>query len=168
MKTLVTGPSGSGKIYLTQKLHELGLNTVDADTIEGLSSWYDKDNNPVIYPNDADKEFFDNHSFLWNRSFLSQYLSEKDEIYLLGLSGNILDMLDLFDKSYYLDVSPRVMEERLQHPSRENPMGNTVYQRQNAILWAKDFKKKALKKGLILINADQSAVDIYRALNLQN
>ncbi len=157
MKVLITGPSGSGKTYLSKELKKLGLNTVDADTIKGLSAWYDGNNNQVEYPIDAGPDFFDNHSFLWNKEFLKEYLRDKTDIYILGLSGNILNMLDLFDKTYYLDISPQVMDERLQHPSRKNPMGNTEFQRKNAIQWSHEFKKKALNKKLTVINAEQTA-----------
>lgn len=164
MKVLITGPSGAGKTYLSKELKKLGLNSVDADLIEGLSSWYDGRGNVVKYPENAGKEFLDNHSFLWNKSFLEDYLADKNDIYLLGSSGNIFEMLDLFDKSYYLDVSGEAIGERLQHEGRENPMGNTEYQRNNAILWAQELREKAKSLGLNFINGELSAEEIFKLL----
>lgn len=65
MKVLIFGASGSGKTYISSKLRPLGIKAIDADLIDSLSSWYDGSGNKVKYPEDADKEFLDNHEFLW-------------------------------------------------------------------------------------------------------
>lgn len=153
MKVLVFGPSGSGKTYISSKLRNLSVNAVDADKIEGLSFWYDGQGNKVEYPEDADKDFLDNHSFLWDRNFLEDYLEKNPDIYLFGVSGNIFDMLDLFDKVYFLKVNPDLQKERLLHQSRENPMGNTEYQRENAVRWGLELEQKAKTSGIEFIDA---------------
>lgn len=164
MKVLVFGPSGSGKTYLSYKLKNLGINAVDADSIEGLSSWFDGSGNKVNYPGDAGPEFLDNHSFLWDKEFLKKYLKEKDEIYLFGSAGNITKMFDLFDKVYFLKIAPDLQKERLTHKTRKNPMGNTEYQRGNAIKWAKELEKKAKSAGARFIDATLSPKEIYDLL----
>lgn len=164
MKVLIIGPSGSGKTYLASELKKLGLNSVDADLIKGLHSWYDAQGNKVVFPKDAGKEFLDTHSFLWDRNCLIIYLKGNPNIYLLGASGNVLETIDLFDKVYYLDVPAKVIDERLQHESRENPMGKTEYQRQNAIKWAEELKKKSRELGLEFIDGTKSAEEIYNQI----
>lgn len=153
MKVLVFGPSGSGKTYLSSTLQKLGINAVDSDLIEGLSSWYDGADNKIVYSEDADKEFLNNHSFLWDRKFLEDYLSKNPDVYLFGASGNIFDMFDLFDKVYFLKVDPDLQKERLLHDSRENPMGNTEYQRENAVRWGQELGQKAKAAGIEFVDA---------------
>lgn len=164
MKVLIIGPSGSGKTYLANELRKLGLNSIDADSIKGLHSWYDSNGNKVEFPKNAGKEFLDTHPFLWDRNFLISYLKGNPNIYLLGASGNVFEMIDLFDKVYYLDIPAKVIDERLQHKSRENPMGKTEYQRQNAIKWAEELKKKARELGLEFIDGTKSPEEIYHEI----
>ncbi len=153
MKVLIFGSSGSGKTYISLKLKKLGINAVDADLIKGLSSWYDGAGNKVAYKKDADEEFMNNHSFLWDRKFLEDYLSKNPDVYIFGASGNIFEMLELFDKVYFLKVDPDLQKERLLHETRENPMGNTEYQRENAVRWGQQLEQKANALGIELIDA---------------
>lgn len=164
MKVLIFGPSGAGKTFLSKELKRLGLNSVDADLIGPLSSWF-YGNKKVEYKENADKEWLDNHSFLWDKDYLKQYLAENPNVYLLGASGNVFEMFDLFDKVYYLNVPDEVQDERLQHQSRENPMGNTEYQRKNAIEWGHSLRDKAKLFGIEFIDATNSPEEIYQQLS---
>lgn len=164
MKVLAFGPSGVGKSYLSKELKKHDLNTVDADMIGELNAWYDGNGNKVEYPEDAGAEFFDNHSFLWDKSYLESYLNQNSNIYVFGCSGNIFDMLDLFDKVFYLDVPGEIMNDRLQHETRENPMGQTEYQRQNAIAWGNELRQKAKDLGITFIDATQTPETIYKEI----
>ncbi len=166
MKVLIMDPSGAGKTYLSKELKNLGINAVDADSIEALHSWYDGKGNKVSFPENAGREFLDNHSFLWNREFLKNYLKENPDVYLFGMSGNAFDMLDLFDKVYFLKVPPVVIDERLQHESRENPMGKTEYQRKIAVEWAMEIEKKAKEKGIAFLDATLSPEKIHQILTV--
>jgi len=89
MKVLILGPSGSGKTYISSQLRKQGINAVDADKIEGLSSWYDGAGNKVVYKENTDEEFLNNHSFFWDRNFLEDYLSKTPDVYIFGVSGNM-------------------------------------------------------------------------------
>ncbi len=164
MKVLVFGSSGSGKTYISSELRKLGINALDSDSIEGLSSWYDGSGNKVGYRNDGDEEFLNNHSFLWNRNFLEKYLKENSDIYLFGASGNIFEMMDLFDKAYFLKVEPALQKERLTHKSRENPMGNTEYQRENAVRWGRELEEKAKDLQIEFIDATLSPHEIFKII----
>lgn len=162
---LITGPSGSGKTYISGKLHEKGINAIDADTIPGLADWYDEEDKKVGLPPDAGKEFLDNHRFLWDREFLEDFLQKQDEIYLFGMSGNVFDMLDLFDRAYFLKTDPQVLAERLRHEGRKNPMGKTEYQLQNALDYAKEVEETALKLCIEMIEADQTPEEIFSQIS---
>lgn len=161
---LIIGPSGSGKTYVSAKLRLAGANAPDGDLIEGLSDWFDSQGNKVNCPPGADKNFLDTHEFLWDKDFLKNYLKNQDEVYLFGMSGNVFDMIDLFDKVYFLKASPELLKERLRHESRENPMGRTDYQLQNAISWAKEIEEKARVFGIPMIDASLSPEDIFKII----
>ena len=164
MKILIFGPSGSGKTYLSRELKKLGLNAVDADTIGGLSGWYDGKGGKVEYPKDAGEEFLGNHSFLWDREFLKSYLDKNPNIYLFGSSGNMFEMLDLFDKAYFLKADPELIKGRLTHESRENPMGITEFQRENAIKWGLELEQKAKDLDIEFIDATLPPKKVFELL----
>ena len=158
---LITGPSGSGKSYISAKLREEGINAVDADLIEGFGEWYDSKDRRVDFPSDAGKEFLDQHRFLWKREDVEKLLKENDELYLFGMSGNTFDMLDLFNKVYFLKADPEVLAERLKHETRENPMGETEYQLQNALIYAKEIETTAYKHDIQMIDANQTPEAVF-------
>ncbi len=159
---LIIGPSGSGKTYISATLRRQGVNAPDADLIEGLSDWFGAGGKQVTYPENADKEFLDNHEFLWDRNFLSKFLQEQqNNIYLFGMSGNVFNMMDLFDKVYFLKTSPEILAQRLRHESRENPMGKTDYQLQNALNWGREIEKEAKKLNIEMIDANQTPEQIF-------
>ncbi len=163
---LIIGPSGSRKTYISASLRKHGINALDADLIEGLSGWFGAGGKQVTCPESADKKFLDNHEFLWNRNFLSQFLQEQqNDFYLFGMSGNVFDMADLFDEVYFLKTSPEILAERLRHESRENPMSKTDFQLENALNWAKEIEETANKLGIQMIDANQSPKQIFSQIN---
>lgn len=163
-KILILGSSGSGKTHLSSALRKYGLNAVDADEIKDLHGWYDSKRNEVEFPKDAGKNFFDAHSFLWNREVLIEFLKRNPNVYLFGMSGNAFDMIDLFDKVYFLDAPENVIKKRLQHPNRVNPMGKTSYQREVAAEWAKLIKERAIDLELAFIDATLVPEEIYKLI----
>src|SRR3989338_9651803 len=161
---LILGPSGAGKTYISAALRAKGINAPDGDMIEGLSGWFDGNEKKIAYPLDANKDFLDNHQFLWNKEFLKTFLDNENELYLFGMSGNVFEVLDLFDKVYFLNAPPEVLAERLRHESRENPMGRTDYQLQNALDWAKEIEDKASNLGIKMIEARQYPEEIFKEI----
>ena len=163
---LIIGPSGSGKTYISAMLRRQGTNAPDADLIGGLSGWFGAGERQVTYPENADKEFLDKHEFLWDRNFLSKFLQEQqNDVYLFGMSGNVFDMIDLFDKVYFLKTSPEILAQRLRHESRENPMGRTDFQLQNTLNWGKKIEEEAKKLNIEMIDANQTPKQIFSAIS---
>lgn len=158
------GSSGSGKTYLAKYFAGKGLNAFDADEIDGLHGWYNWKKEKVKFPRNAGKEFMDNHNFLWNREFLENFLSQNPEIYLFGNSGNVVEMADLFDKIYYLEVPNEVILKRLDHPSRGNQMGKTDYQKQEVLRWNKENKEDAKTMKAEFIDGTLTAEEIYKLI----
>lgn len=161
---LVIGPSGSGKSYLARGLKEMGINAVDADLVDELHGWYNGDGYKISFPIGADKEFLDNHQFLWDRKYLKEYLKKNNGVWLFGLAGNIFEMIDLFDKVYFLSVKPEILIERLDKNDRANPMGKTEYQKGVVIDYAKKIEKMAEKLGIEFIDGTLSAEEVRKVI----
>lgn len=164
MEVLIIGSSGSGKTYLSKRFKEFGVNAFDADEIDGLHGWYNWKKEKVHFPHDAGKEFLDNHNFLWSREFLEDFLSKNSKVYLFGNSGNVDQMADLFDKVYYLRVPDNIILERLDHPSRENPMGKTDYQKKEVLKWNHENRQDAERIGAQFVDGTLTAEEIYELI----
>ena len=162
-KILISGMPYSGKSYVSAFLKKKGEHVVDADNIRGLGQWFDKNGNKVNFPRDANSEWLKAHKFLWNKNFLRAWLDEqKSTIYLFGLATNVFDVIELFDRAYYLNMSPELLKERFSNNKRTNPMGNTKEQQEAILRALSSFAQKAKEKGLIFVQADQSPEDIYK------
>ncbi|MDB5260487.1 MAG: hypothetical protein JWN37_718 [Candidatus Nomurabacteria bacterium] len=165
MKILILGPSGSGKTYTSFYLRRKNINAFDADTIPGLAGYFDSKGNEVEFPIGAGKEFLDTHEFLWSREFLKVFLKKNNDVYLFGMAGNAFDMVDLFDKVFFLNAEQEVLAERLRHESRENPMGKTDYQLQNALNWATEIEEEARGLGIKMIDANLPPEEIFKIIS---
>ncbi|MAG59612.1 hypothetical protein CMO96_02365 [Candidatus Woesebacteria bacterium] len=83
---------------------------------------------------------------------------------MFGSSGNLFDMLKLFDKVFFLKINPELQKERLAHESRENSMGNTEYQREIAVEWGQGLEQKAKSLGIEFIDATRSPKEILKLI----
>lgn len=166
MKVLITGPSGAGKTYLAKYFKQQGLNAVDADMIYRLGEWYGASGR-VDVPENADEEFLNNHEFLWDEEILKKLLSENRDILLFGFAGNMFDLLHYFDKTFYLDLSPEKINERMSHPERHNPgnFGQKQAQREATIKYVTaELRPEAKRLGLIFVDAMQSLEEIFKQI----
>lgn len=166
-KVLITGPSGSGKTYISKYFRKQELNAIDADMIEGLGEWYDHEGNVIAFPENAGKDFFSNHPFLWNESLLIKLLNQQNQdTYLFGFAGNVFDCLKYFDKVYYLDIPAKTILRRMGVHDRDNPkgMGKTEEQRQITVEYVDShLRPKALNEGITFIDATMSP---HKLLNI--
>jgi dephospho-CoA kinase len=162
----ITGPAGSGKIFFTKYLQKLGINAHDTDEIRGLAKWIDKKGNKVPFPKDpakADKAWFKQHKFVWDRKRLKDFITKNQPVIILGVSDiDIMKFKNLFDKSFYLQVSPKVASERLAH--RWNLMGATAQHRERVMKEIKSFDTKAKKHGFIMLDANKKPERIWKQL----
>lgn len=157
-KILIIGSPGSGKTYFSEKLRTLGLNALDGDMIKGLCKWVDKEGNNATFPDNASKEWLNSHQFIWDKVFLKKWLNQQKTVYLFGMSGNIFEMFDLFDKVYFLDLKEEELRKRLDSVDRKNPMGKTEEQKQSILKSHKRNREKALNHGAYLIKATTTVI----------
>lgn len=167
-KILITGMPYSGKTYLSAFFKKNGENAIDADTIKGLGQWVDKKGNKVNFPNNASKSWLDSHDFIWDRKLLRSWLNkQKTTVYFFGLSANVFNAIKLFDKVYYLNVSPDLLKKRFSNNERKNSMGQTQEQQQAILKDLEDFTQKIKEKGAIFVSADQSPEEIYKIIKIK-
>jgi len=163
-KVLVIGSGGTGKTYAVNKLKNLGINAVDADSVYGLIKWVDESGKTVPWPENPKKEWFKKYEFIWDKDTLNKLLEELTELYLFGISDTAFEVTDLFDKVYYLTATPELIKERLENRNRENPMGKTEEQKQLLIEALEKTKTKAEKLNLTPIEASLSPEEIYQII----
>lgn len=163
-KVLIIGPPGSGKTYLSKRFWELGLNSVDADSVEGLSKWIDRRGNETTYRSNGGGEWLKTHEFVWDRKVLIDYLRKSRELYLFGVSDNIYEMIDLFDAVYYLDLVPAELEKRLTNQERRNPVGRTEEERRVVMREAERLREKARDLGVEYVDASLTPDEVLKRI----
>jgi len=122
MKVLIFGPSGSGKTYVSKAWKLKGINAYEDRDIKNLSSWYDKNGNKVVAPGTAHEALANHYSFLWSKRVLRRFLNAHQDAFVFGGSGNIFDVTNLFDRTFFLKIELKIQKERILHSSRETPL----------------------------------------------
>lgn len=163
MKVLVFGPSGSGKTYIAHELQKLGMNAFDADQIIGLSSWYDRNGQKVPEPKSPDEALNNHYSFLWSRSFLNNFLSLYDDVFIFGGSGNLFHMIDLFDRVFFLKIDVQTQRQRIQNSATRN--SKLDFMNDNVIIWGQWLEDEAAKKNIPFVDATLSPQEIYSIIS---
>ena len=163
MKVLVFGPSGSGKTYVSQALKKRGIPAFDDGDIEGLSAWYDKTGNKVTAPTTA-REALDNHySFWWSKRVLKKFLDKFSDVYVFGGSGNIFDVLSLFDKTFFLKIEPDIQKARILHSTRATPLMD--FDESGIVTWGDWIEEEARKRNIPFIDATLLRDEIFEIIS---
>jgi hypothetical protein len=164
MKVLVFGPSASGKTYVAKVLQAQGINAFDDGDIAGLSNWYDRNGKKVTEPASPEEASEKQYSFLWSRKFLASFLADHQDVFIFGGSGNIANVLDLFDQVYFLKIDPALQKQRLLSPDRPTPYLD-FDEKGEPIIWGDWLEDLALDKGIPFVDANQSPEAIYRHIS---
>jgi shikimate kinase len=168
-KVLIIGPPFSGKSYISSKLKEKGVNAIDADKIDSLSKWVNENGDTVQFPDSASQDWLSENKFVWDREVLENFLGKEElPVYVFGVSSNVFYLKDLFDKSFFLEMSPQLLLKRMSNNKRTNPRGNTEEQRNALIESLQKKKEKALSYGFIPIPADSSSEQILEFIKEYN
>ena len=159
MSTIIMGPPGSGKTYLTEFFTKAGYSAFDTEQITGLAMWVDGSGTPTSFPKDAGEDitrFTSTHRYVWDEHILYEFLSHHTDAYLFGVSSNAFELLEYFDRMYYLDLDDATLIARLQSPERKNPdhFGETPEQIAAILDYANHtLKPKALTYKLRFVDA---------------
>lgn len=169
---LITGPAGSGKSYLSKKWKEAGVKTIDGDAMgTQVCRWINQKGEEVSFPTDikdANVEWFNSHTFFWDPKELRNFLKENGPIIVLGTSDNVFDVIDIFDKVYYLKVPYGVTKERLTSSERQEFTAFGQHMEQIVALEKMIFTsdQKAEELHLDTLDATLSADEILQQINL--
>jgi len=163
-RMLITGPPGSGKTHLASALRRYGANAHDADDIEGLCGWFGPYGQRVPYPLNAGESFLNTHRFRWGRAVLKDFLDGQRVVSVFGSSSNVFDMIDLFDRVFFLKTPHDLLRERLRSQDRANPMGRTDYQVRYCLERARQHEAVANTLALPMIDSTLSPERLFLTL----
>jgi len=159
MKVLIFGPSGSGKTYVSKAWKLKGINAYEDRDIKNLSSWYDKNGNKVVAPGTAHEALANHYSFLWSKRVLRRFLNAHQDAFVFGGSGNIFDVTNLFDRTFFLKIEVKIQKERILHSSRETPLMD--FDEEDIVIWGDWIEEEAKKRNIPFIDATLSPDQIF-------
>lgn len=165
-KTLVIGPSRSGKSYFSQKLKDAGLNIVDADNDTELIKWRnDSTGEPVVRPSKTDEAWLANNHFVIKPEELEQFLAKKGDVIVFAHCWNIMDVVGQFDHVAYMYLPTDELERRLgiSRPdhNRVSSPADLEFHRQRH----QQRSEQAKKLGIAFIDSTIAPVDFYEQLS---
>jgi len=155
----ITGNSGAGKSAVRKELQLRGYEAHDTDE-NNISSWQNKyTGNIVERPLDkADRTnvWYSEHD--WNMSCnkienLAMQANDK-LIFLCGSTSNADEMLNFFDKVYYLSVDEVTLKERLTRRT-SNDFGKAPDELKNILGWHMSLEERYKNYGAQLVDATQ-------------
>lgn len=162
--TLIIGPPGAGKTYIAEIMRERNLPAYDGDHIPQLTHWTDKSGAVVTWTEDVTKDWYNDHSFVWNTNILKRFLEKRPKVFIFGVCDNIFDMIPFFDRTWYLHIPVTEIPRRLTSKHRENPFGHLKKEQKIVTDWIPFLDKKAREYNLQFIDATLSPQKITEIL----
>jgi shikimate kinase len=159
---LVIGMPGTGKTTLTAYFIKKGKTAFDGD--EELGKWLDKRGHVKRMMKHASKKWLSEHRWRWNVRKLKKLLKDNRELYLFGGADNQFDVLDLFDRTYYLKADKKLLAKRLKTRTGPYDFGKTKHQKELVFGWINSVDRRAKENGLIFIDASLSPNQIFRII----
>jgi broad-specificity NMP kinase len=152
---LVTAVSGTGKSTVCKALQELGCNSHDIESIEGLYGLVDEKTGHTIPGNlDQIREGID-----WNcnKTKLEALLGSavNEPTFYCGGMSNTEEVWDLFDSVIILTVSDETTVQRLSKRS-SGKFGSTKENRDWVLSWKYEMEKRWLRMGGVMVSAEHS------------
>jgi hypothetical protein len=166
-KTLVFGPSRSGKTYFSKAFKEMGLQAIDLEKDTDLVKWRDDETGIVIAkPEKADAAWFAHNHFVIKAEELKDFLAAQGDIIVFVHCWNIMDpdILSQFDRLAYMSLSDEELERRLRiiradHKGDGNPVAMEFFRHRH-----KERAAQAKQLGITFIDATLSPLEFYSRL----
>ncbi len=154
MKIYVTGISGTGKTTISEKLKKMGFYTISIDETDGLCSWVHKETKEKIKRSiELNRDFTSKHQWVCDIDYLEKLINvDENPIFVLGITSNQKDFLNLFDKVLLLQCEPDIFLKRLKVRTN-NDYGKDEAIRNHILEWYGGFESKLLKNGAVSIDA---------------
>jgi dephospho-CoA kinase len=135
---LITGNPGSGKTTMAAELTRLGQPAIDAD--DEIARWEDGP---------------DGRRWTWDRDRLERAIRLTPGLIVCGISFNMRDMLDLFDRVFLVSIDAATQIERLKSAGDRNP---ALWQ--PIIDGRPVFEEEMKAVGAILLDGRRSVTDL--------
>lgn len=153
----ITGNSGAGKSSVCKELGRRGYETHDTDEND-ISSWQHNATGKTVERPSDEKErttkWYAEHD--WNMSRLKveklAKLATQKLVFLCGSTSNADEMLDLFEKVFYLSVDEDTLKKRLLVRT-DNDFGKAPDELQNILGWHKSLEDRYKKHEAMLLDA---------------
>lgn len=170
MKYLITGVVGAGKSSVRRFLETTGYSGIELDD-KFLSCWVHKKTGFIgKYSPGMSKDWLDNHAWLVDRDKLINRFNENigKDFYVSGVPSNVVDIFDLFDGVYLLQISGETIEKRLAERAEIGAFGKSDDELSDIMRWKDGFIEDMLQRGAIPIDAEKSIEDVGRDILKKN
>lgn len=156
VKYYISGVSGTGKSSIAEELNKRGIFAIDQDSKEyGLCHWkHNKTLEDAEFEYGIGKEFLEAHDWYCDIEKLKKLLDAAEgPVFVLGVTANQNEYLDLFDKVFVLQCSEETFIKRINQRTT-NDFGKHESEREHLLGWYKELEQVLLDRGAIPINTE--------------
>jgi broad-specificity NMP kinase len=153
-KIYITGIAGTGKTTVSEELQKRGFNAISIDETDGLCSWVDRETKEKVQGKaELTREFTSKHQWVCDADYLRKLMDVDEEtVFVLGVTSNQSEYIDVFDTVLLLQCKPEVFLERLKNRTN-NTFGKDKAIRDHMLDWYESFETRLIAKGAIPIDA---------------
>jgi broad-specificity NMP kinase len=153
-KIYITGIAGTGKTTVSEELQKRGFYTISIDETDDLCSWVDRETNEKVQGKaELTREFTSKHQWVCDADYLKKLMNVDEEIiFVLGITSNQSEYLDVFNTVLLLQCKPEVFLERLKNRTN-NTFGKDKAIRDHMLDWYEGFETRLIAKGASPIDA---------------
>jgi len=158
----ITGISGVGKSSVLEKLSDKDVFTIDADFVDGLTRWINKDTGEMSEWNPGmTNDWYRKHKYICDKEKLINLINSnsKDFVAVAGLFNNRNELWDLFDKVFLLQCKEETFLKRIKERTSHD-FGKNILEQENILSWYQNFEREVLEEGAISINADRPLMEV--------
>ena len=168
-KVYVTGVAGTGKTTIYEELVKRGFYAISIDETDGLCSWVNRETKEKVNSKvELNRDFTSKHQWICDVEHLKKITNVDEKVvFVLGVSSNQDDFLNLFDKVLLLQCKPEVFIERLKTRTN-NHFGKDKTVQDHMLTWYRNFEIKLLEKGAIPIDANRSIDEVVDEVTKQS
>lgn len=169
MNYLITGVVGAGKSSARRLLEKAGYRGVELDD-KGLSNWINKKTGVIgKYSPGVSREWLEKYSWIVDKKKLAQILSAKGgaDVFVSGIPSNTVDILDLFDAVFLLQISADTIRKRLVKRTEVGAFGKSDDEIADIMRWKDEFVKTMITRGAISIDAEKGVNEVVEEILLR-
>ncbi|MDQ2972861.1 MAG: AAA family ATPase [bacterium] len=159
----VTGISGSGKSTVKAELVRRGYSALDVDE-DNFKSWYNRKTDELAKEQktweeaEADRNWHEQHWLKIERSRVKKLhevsMQSSSPVFLTGSTPNDKDILDLFDRVIFLQVSNKTLKHRILTRTN-NSYGKHPDDLKDILIWNSTAEAQNINYGAVSIDAER-------------